>query len=196
MKKVQKMAAAAAVCAALAAPVAALAASGGIMSDRQNECAIWLCLPGGFPGGCEAAHAAYIKRISAFTGGSHPRRKFTDLPDFSLCEDPNPPGIEDFDVGPDSVITYQGAYEVHMPAYNTCTRWNSRSYGGGSNRTTVRYCAAVKTTPARVFESSEKYHEYQTIEVGQREYKTGYAPTKHYTEVLVDGQAVGERYYN
>ena len=29
----------------------------------QDECAIWLCLPGGFPQGCGAAHSAMIKRI-------------------------------------------------------------------------------------------------------------------------------------
>ena len=170
----------------------AQAASSGIMKDRQNECAIWLCLPGGFPGGCEAAKSAFIDRITSFTSGKHPRRKFTDLPSFDLCVDENPEGIEDFNVGPDSVITYNGAYEVHMPAYNTCTRWSYR--GSGDYR--VRYCAAVKTTPAKTFESQEKYHEYQTIEVGQRSYSSHYAPTTHYTEVLVDGKAVGQRHYD
>lgn len=184
----------------LAAPAAAflsfnaMAASDDIMSDRQNECAIYLCLPGGFPGGCEAAYSAYVKRITSFTGGSHPKRKYTDLPRFDLCVDENPPGIEDFNVGPDSVITYQGAYEVHMPEYNTCTRWSYRK--NSTDGTSVRYCAAISTTPARVFESEEKYHQYQTIEVGQREYTTGYATTRHYTDVLVDGEAVGNRYYD
>lgn len=185
----------AAVIAACLLSLQAFGASDGIMSSREDECAIWLCLPGGFPGGCEAAERAYVKRISAFTGGEHPRRKYTDLPRFDLCVDKNPEGIEDFNVGPDSVITYKGAYEVHMPAYNTCTRWgyrHSHTSSGGS----VRYCAAIKTTPARIFESSEKYHKYQTINVGQREYTTGYAPTKHYTDVLVDGEKVGKRYYD
>lgn len=172
---------------------AALAASGGIMSDRQNECAIWLCLPGGFPAGCEAAFSAYVKRITAFTSGKHPKRRFTDLPDFALCKDPNPEGINDFNVGPESVITYKGAYEVHMPAYNTCTRWAYRYVSDGDS---IRYCAAVKTTPSRVFESDERYHEYRTIDVGQREYSSHYAPTHHYTDVLVDGKQVGKRYYD
>ena len=171
----------------------AYAASGGIMSDRQSECAIWLCLPGGFPGGCEAAYSAYIKRITAMTGGKHPKRRFTDLPDFALCKDPNPEGIDDFNVGPESVITYQGAYEVHIPAYNTCTRWSYRNCGENCS---IRYCAAIKTTPAKVFESQEPYHYYETINVGQTEYRELRAPTKHYTDVLVDGEKVGKRYYD
>lgn len=173
-------------------PFTSLAASDGIRSNREDECAIWLCLPGGFPGGCEAAKRAYIKRITDFTGGKHPRRKFTDLPRFDLCVDQNPPGIEDYNVGPDSVITYQGAYEVHMPSYNVCTRWGYR----GAQDNQVRYCAAVRTVPARTFESQEKYHEYSTIEVGWREAETHYAPTVHYTDVLVDGVKVGKRYYD
>lgn len=171
----------------------AYATSGGIMSDRQSECAIWLCLPGGFPAGCEAAFAAYTKRITAMTGGKHPKRRFTDLPDFALCKDPNPEGIDDFNVGPESVITYQGAYEVHMPAYNTCTRWAYRNCGDNCS---IRYCAAIKTTPARVFESQDPYHYYETISVGQTEYRELRAPTKHYTDVLVDGKQVGKRYYD
>ncbi len=45
----------------------------------QNECAIWLCLPGGFPGGCEAAHAAFIKRIT------HKPKPKPPLPAFGSC---------------------------------------------------------------------------------------------------------------
>ena len=187
-----KYAALAALGLAVMLPLTAYAASDAIMDDRESECAIWLCLPGGFPEGCEAAKRSYVKRITSFTGGHHPRRKFTDLPRFDLCVDENPPGIEDYNVGPDSVITWQGAYEVHMPAYNVCTRWGYR----GAQDNQVRYCAAVKTVPARTFESQEKYHEYSTIEVGWREAETHYAPTVHYTDVLVDGVKVGQRYYD
>ncbi len=174
----------------------AMAASDDIMSDRQNECAIWLCLPGGFGPGCEAAHAAYIKRISAFSGGDRPQRLYTDLPRFELCKDDNPPGIDDFNVGPESEITYKGAYEINMPSYNTCTRWGYRYHGQGNAQITVKYCAAVKTTPARTFDSQQKHHKYQTIEVGQRNYTNGVAPSRHYTEVLVDGKMVGNRHYD
>lgn len=168
------------------------AISGAIKSDRLNECAIYLCLPDGFSTGCEAAKAAFISRITDFTAGGH--RRYTDLPYFHLCTDPNPPGIEDAPpevVGPPSTVDYTSGYEVHMPAINTCTRWNSRQVGGGQ---TVRYCAAISTTPAKVFDSTEAKHPYKTINVGDRNYTSGIAPAYHYTEVLVDNIVVGQRY--
>ena len=50
-------------------------------SEKSNaaseaECAIWLCLPGGFPTGCTAAHSAFKSRIKK---GKPP------LPDLSAC---------------------------------------------------------------------------------------------------------------
>lgn len=46
------------------------------MAVSQDECAIWLCLPGGFPGGCGAAHAAMEHRVSHLK---------PPLPPFSAC---------------------------------------------------------------------------------------------------------------
>lgn len=172
----------------------AFAISGAIKSDRLNECAIYLCLPSGFATGCEAAHEAYLSRISDLTAGG--ARRFTDLPDFELCVDPNPPGIEDAPadlIGPPSEITYETGYEVHMPAINTCTRWDYRQV---SNSQQVKYCAAVSTTPAKVFDSSEAKHPYKTISVGDREYRSGVAPAYHFTVVLVDGTVEGKRYFS
>lgn len=42
----------------------------------QDACAIWLCLPGGFPSGCGGAHSEFKKRIKK---GKSP------LPDLSSC---------------------------------------------------------------------------------------------------------------
>ena len=46
------------------------------MAASQDECAIWLCLPSGFPAGCSAAKSAFKKRIL--------KRK-PPLPSFSSC---------------------------------------------------------------------------------------------------------------
>jgi len=42
----------------------------------QNECAIWLCLPGGFPQGCSAAYGAMIDRLKSIK---------PPLPNFGSC---------------------------------------------------------------------------------------------------------------
>lgn len=43
---------------------------------NEDECAIWLCLPGGFPEGCDKAYSAMIKRLEE--GKS-------SLPNFASC---------------------------------------------------------------------------------------------------------------
>jgi len=47
-----------------------------VYAASQNECAIWLCLPGGFSQGCSGAHSAMIKRI---------KKRKPPLPAFSSC---------------------------------------------------------------------------------------------------------------
>lgn len=47
-----------------------------VKAASQDECAIWLCLPGGFPAGCGAAKAAMVRRI---------KHHKPPLPPFSAC---------------------------------------------------------------------------------------------------------------
>jgi len=48
----------------VAAAFVSVALSSNATAASQDECAIWICLPGGFPAGCAAAHAAMIKRLT------------------------------------------------------------------------------------------------------------------------------------
>lgn len=174
--------------------VNAMAADPRIMSDRQNECAIYLCLPQGFePVDCKPALRAYIERTSKLTRKG--KRIYTDLPDMSYCIEPIPDDlakqIEELQQ-PTSQVSYDGGYEVHMPDINKCTRWASKQYSANH---TVTYCAAISTTPAYVFISKEPKHPYETINVGDTSYTQGMAPVRQFTEVLVDGKLTGERYY-
>lgn len=64
----------------------------------EADCAIWICLPGGFPTGCSAAHSAFKHRIKK---GRPP------LPDLSSCTTgPN---------GQKSSGHYQLGYEYFEP---------------------------------------------------------------------------------
>ncbi len=54
----------------------ATAFSTPVLSASQDECAIWLCLPGGFPSGCGGAKSAMKSRI---------KHHKSPLPNFSSC---------------------------------------------------------------------------------------------------------------
>lgn len=73
-------------------PTTAIAAS-------KDECAIWLCLPAGFPSGCSAAKSAFKKRI---------KKRKPPLPAFSSCA-VSSPGI--------SYIQQSAAF---IPAHKEC----------------------------------------------------------------------------
>lgn len=64
----------------------------------EADCAIWLCLPGGFPTGCSAAHSAFKDRIK------HGRPPLPDLP--SCTKGPD---------GKKSNGNYQMGYEYFEP---------------------------------------------------------------------------------
>lgn len=186
---------------------ATLAISSGIRSNKDNECAIWLCLPTGFAtDGCSSAHRAYISRITDVN--YHGTRKYTDLPDFKYCEEKEPNNLQSTVNIPKSEMSYVTYYEIKMPAYNTATRWkwiykeeSNRQYGCDkveNNRCYKRLyqvVAAVSTTPARTFQSSTPTHKYKTINIGERFYTEKTAPYSSVSEVRVDGKTVGERYY-
>lgn len=65
------------------------------------DCAIWLCLPGGFPTGCSAARSAFEKRIEK---GRPP------LPDLSSCT-----------TGPDGKGS-NGRYETGHEYFEPCKK--------------------------------------------------------------------------
>ncbi len=166
-----------------------MAISDDIRSNRDDECAIYLCMPGKFGEGCAAAHSAYIGRITDVN--RHGSRKYTDLPAFYHCIDQNNENVVDTPEAQASNLTYENLYEITIPDTNQCTRWRVRHYKDNS----IRYCAAVNTVKGRVFDSSSNNHSYQDIHIGDSEYSTHRAQARAFTVVKADGTAVGERYY-
>lgn len=103
---------------------APLASSSGIAHNWTNECSIWLCLPGGFPGGCAAAHSAYITRLTEKFGGKHPKRKWTSLPAFSECDDDDQTKSITDVMGnqyPATHMSYVERDDAHIPEHRECT---------------------------------------------------------------------------
>ena len=69
-----------------------------VFSASQDECAIWICLPGGFPSGCAAAHSAMVKRAHKLK---------PPLPPFSGCAE-------------DGNFSATTAVSAYIPAHKEC----------------------------------------------------------------------------
>ncbi|HCE5184937.1 hypothetical protein [Vibrio parahaemolyticus] len=83
------------------APAPAMAAS-------QDECAIWICLPGGFPSGCGSAKSALKKRI---------KKLKPPLPPFTSCV---------VSGGGGSQMNYDYNFAAVIAEQRNCKRWGGR----------------------------------------------------------------------
>jgi hypothetical protein len=90
----------------------------------EAECAIWLCLPGGFPQGCSAAYSAFKRRI---------KKDLDPLPPFSSCA-----------MGP-STGNYRMGYEQYMPCQEGYAQRNNFQSSTG----TVRLACVVASCSQR-----------------------------------------------
>lgn len=136
----------------------------------DDECSIWLCLPGGFPGGCESAKAAFKKRIKH---GKSP------LPDFASC------AVSD---GAGGQGSYQSNSAAYIPASTGCAKYEYtyNNYGGR-----VGKCVKPTVIPEQIVKGMP------CITMGnQGERKpAGCTKTLRYIEVFQDGQQIGDTYY-
>ncbi|MGM0988565.1 MAG: conjugal transfer protein TraL [Pseudomonadota bacterium] len=91
---------------------AALIASATISSNAQaaseDECAIWICLPGAFPATCEAAKSAMIDRVEDLK---------PPLPPFSACSAD----------GTDHGMSSNHGVAAYIPPRRECVRRNHSS---------------------------------------------------------------------
>lgn len=137
----------------------------------QNECAIWLCLPAGFPGGaCAAPHHAMIRRVERFQ---------PPLPPFTSCAVSAPVAASGSRSG---VMSFRDGIAAEIPTHRECT--STRRFGQGSS------CARWITVP----------HHYVRGRSCQRGLNHANPPyctnTVHYVQVMgARRQAVGSTYY-
>lgn len=136
------------------------------MAASQDECSIWLCLPGGFPSGCGAAHSAMKDRI---------KHRKSPLPDFDECA-VNPP------MGSGSHMSYSMGSSAYIPEHEECTAWWSGGEGGDT-------CYSWTTIP----ESRVKGTACYSGDSGN--YPPFCTTTNQYVDVFVEQVQVGETYY-
>lgn len=98
--------------------------------SHEDQCAIWLCLPGGFPNGCGAAKSAMKWRI---------KHHQSPLPSFSSCAidfDSNGDGKEDFIVRERRVILINKQQE--------CLQTRSSSLTKSRRQQQKQYCQSLE----------------------------------------------------
>lgn len=139
----------------------------------QDECSIWLCLPGGFPSGCGNAKSAMKDRIKDFK---------PPLPNFAEC-------VINDNSGSNMTYTYQ--YAAYVPEHQECKRWSYRYMGHGE---TERVCVQWQTIPTHYVKNQRCVINRSHGEEISRSpaYCTA---TKRYIDVYSNGQSMGDTYY-
>lgn len=132
----------------------------------QDECAIWLCLPGGFPSGCSAAHSAFKDRIKH---GKSP------LPDLSSCMSGS--------VGSKSNGKYEMGIEYFVPCKSgfelNQSKWNSS-----------RIASCVPTSPLCSLRVK-----YRRKPVDCTTYNAAVRSQPRYIKMWVDDKYLGQFFY-
>lgn len=132
-------------------------------AQSQDECSIWLCLPGGFPSGCGAAHSAMVSRLKNWK---------PPLPDFGSCA-VNPPQ------GSGSHMTHTMTPAALVPEHKECSQWTS---WGDSDQ-----CIAWQTIPTHYVEGTT----CQTDNDGGSVYPPFCTQTVQSIKVFIDGKQAG-----
>ncbi|EGQ8484992.1 conjugal transfer protein TraL [Vibrio diabolicus] len=138
-----------------------------VQAASQDECAIWLCLPGGFPSGCGGAKSALKKRIKRFK---------PPLPSFASCA-VNPPS------GSGSHMSSQHGFAAFVPSHTVCTKWRGRRDD--------RYCVETKVVPDQYIKGTRCHIDRKD---GWRRPK-GCTHTERWAEVYIENQLAGPTFY-
>ena len=152
-------------------------ASQKIRSDRESECALFLCIPGGFMGSpCSKAHSSMVKRITDVTRKG--RHNYTAVPAFNYCKDDPSPEVQatmDQLGVKESNIEAIERMDAHIPEHQECTQMVTETVcksGYGYNKydtahcpdyakTRITYCVAWKTVPEHyVLNTQCQYNRY------------------------------------
>ena len=115
----------------------------------EADCAIWICLPGGFPSGCSAAYSAFRDRI---------KHRKPPLPDLSSCTTgPNGESVAgNYDLGRETFETCSGGYVL---------RENNR------NGFPMGKCYLAQCAPERYLDANETYcQNYEAVRRTKQNY--------------------------
>ena len=144
----------------------------------QNECAIWLCLPTGFPSGCSSAKSAFKKRIKK---GKSP------LPSLGSCIVSSP-----IPIGDESEMSSQDGIAAYIPEHQECLLWKTRRVNSRRDET---YCAQEITVPTKVQRDTTCHISRNRDGETSKSTPAFCTQTIRYVDVYVDGVPIGPTYY-
>lgn len=135
-------------------------------AESQDACAIWLCLPGGFPTGCTAAYDEFKDRIKQ---GKPP------LPDLSNCVD-----------GPNGE-TANGTYQLGRELFEPC----KTGFAVDQEVLNGLHTAICKPTSQQCSMNTR----YRKQEIDCNPYNAVMRDKTSYIKMWVDGKYLGQFFY-
>lgn len=106
------------------------------LAASEDECAIWLCAPSGFPEGCDKAKAAMKMRI---------KQDKPPLPPYAAC------AIEDEE---DAPIKSEETSVIHIREHQRCVAWQRIS----TKNREERHCTKYETIPEQIVPGNSCYY--------------------------------------
>jgi len=143
-----------------------------VRAESEDSCAIWLCLPAGFPQGCSGAYGEFMHRL---------KKRRPPLPDLSSCT-----------TGPNGEKS-SGRYELGYNEYYPCEddfelKVRTDSEGGGWAR-----CISDNHLSCLYQEGLQIVHRDEDLCYYYYMAKRRLKP--NYVKMWVDGQYLGQYYW-
>lgn len=112
----------------------------------EADCAIWICLPGGFPSGCGAAHSAFKKRIKKGRPPLPPLASCTTGPNGKGVNGSYQLGYEIFEACKEGYVLKESNNGMIRTGVCQKTQCSSSPYGFGgyNNRNSCDSYAAIR----------------------------------------------------
>ena len=161
----------------LGAILSVMPTSEAYAAGESADCAIWICMPAGFPSGCSSAYKAFIKRVTRFPKPRPP------LPPLMSCTSGKTQG------------SYAMGYERHEPCkegFTTHDRWDD-------DRGFSRYQTSWNSPVTRQCVNYSNCYETGGGDDRQRICETYSARPRqspHYVDLTIDGTDYGRYWYN
>lgn len=169
----------------VAALLGGLLTASPALAASDDECAIWLCLPGGFPSGCGAAKSAMKDRLKDFKPPLPPFQSCV-VNSVSIPSSGSTGGETNVETGvnPDD-YTYQYGPATWIREHQVCANWVE----SGPPRARSRRCVDYDTIPGKYV------HRRCWVDRDGNETPEYCSGNFRFVQVFINGVQTGETFY-